>query len=137
MASPSNDKSNNLTHAIVEPTSSQLSNRGILIATTLVDVHTGELLLRLANTSNDSQKIYSGTLAAKCEPVEVIANDFESPSQNYGWLMPAPNEQDSVPFHLKDLFDGSKTLLAETENIALNELLSTGSIFNQFSSNLL
>ena len=83
MASPSNDKSNNLTHAIVEPTSSQLTNRGILIAKTLVDVHTGELLLRLANTSNDYQKIYSGTLAAKCEPVEVIANDFEGPSQNY------------------------------------------------------
>ena len=75
-----NDKSNNLTHAIVEPTSSQLSNRGILIAVTLVDVHTGELPLRLANTSNDSQKIYSGTLAAKCEPVEVIANDYEGPS---------------------------------------------------------
>ena len=118
-----NDKSNNLTHAIVEPTSSQLSNRGILIAKTLVDVHTGELPLRLANTSNDSQKIYSGTLAAKCEPVEVIANDFEGPSQNYGRLMPAPNEQDSVPVHLKDLFDASKTLLSETETIALNELL--------------
>ena len=93
-------------------------------------------MLRLAKTSNDSQKIYSGTLAAKCEPVEVIANDIEGPSQNYGWLMPAPNEQDSVPFHLKDLFDGSKTLLAETENIALNELLSIGSIFNKFSLNL-
>ena len=118
-----NDKSNNLTHAIVQPTSSQLSNRGILIAKTLVDVHTGELPVRLANTSNDSQKIYSGTLAAQCEPVEVIANDFEGPSQNYGRLMPAPNEQDSVPVHLKDLFDSSKTLLSETETIALNELL--------------
>ena len=118
-----NDKSNNLTHAIVEPTSSQLSNRGILIAKTLVGVHTGELPVRLANMSNDSQKIYSGTLAAKCEPVEVIAIDFEGPSQNYRRLMPAPNEQDSVPVHLKDLFDASKTLLSETETIALNELL--------------
>ena len=43
-----NDKLNNLTHAKVEPTSSQLSNRGILIAKPLVDVHTGELLLHLA-----------------------------------------------------------------------------------------
>ena len=118
-----NDKSNNLTHAIVEPTSSQLSNRGILIAKTLVDIHTRELPLRLVNTSNDSQKIYSGTLAAKCEPVEVIANDFEGPSQNYGLLMPASNEQVSVPVHLKDLFDASKTQLSETETIALNELL--------------
>ena len=79
-----NDKSNNLTHAIVEPTSSQFSNRGILIAKTLVNVHTRELPLRLANTSNDSQKIYSGKIAAKCKPVKVIANDFEGPSKIYG-----------------------------------------------------
>ena len=103
-----NDKLNNLTHAKVEPTSSQLSNRGILIAKPLVDVHTGELLLRLANTLNDSQKIYSGTLAAKCEPVEVIANDYEGPSKNYRRLMPAPNEHNSVPVHLRTFLTRQK-----------------------------
>ena len=57
------------------------------------------------NSSNDSQKIHSGTLAAKCESVEVITNDYEGPSQNYGWLMLAPNEQDSVSVYLKDHFN--------------------------------
>ena len=32
--------------------------------------------MRLANVSNEPQKVYSGTLATRCEPVEVIENDI-------------------------------------------------------------
>lgn len=68
----------NLTQAIVEPTDSQLANREILVAKSLVNVKTGELPLRLANVSNDPQRAYTGTLAARCEPVNVIENDIVS-----------------------------------------------------------
>ena len=80
---------------IVEPTDSRLSERGILVAKSLVDVQTGVLPLRLANISDDPQKIYSGTLAAKCEPVKVITSDVMAHSQNSGTSESVTHSQNS------------------------------------------
>ena len=41
-----------------------------------------ELPLRLANMSSDPLKNYSGTLAAKCEPVDIVMVDMVSDTQN-------------------------------------------------------
>lgn len=72
----------NLTQAIVEPTESQFPKRVILVAKSLENVNTGELPLRFAIMSNESQKIYSGTLAPKCEQVEAVLSQIIDGSQN-------------------------------------------------------
>lgn len=130
-----NHDSFNCAQAIVEPTDSRLSEKGILVAKSLVGVHTGELPLRLANMSDDPQKIYSGTLAAKCEPVEIITSDVISHSREnatnqcmdtppkYGRLVSTSDERGSVPTHLTSLFEASKTNLSESEAEALSSLL--------------
>ena len=98
--------------------------------------------------SDDPQKIYSGTLAAKCEPVEVITSDVMAHSQNsgtsesvthsqkcgtnvymetfpkYGRFDSVTDEQGAIPVHLRDLFEASKTILSETEAEALSSLLA-------------
>ena len=76
-----NNHSFSCAQVIVKPTDSRLSEKGILVVKSLVDVQMGELQLRLANMSDDPQKIYSDTLAAKCEPVEVITSDVRAHSQ--------------------------------------------------------
>ena len=70
-----NNSSFNCDQAFVESSDFRLSEKGILVAKSLVCVHTWELPLLLANMSNDPQTIYSGTLAAKCEPVEIVSSD--------------------------------------------------------------
>ena len=131
----------------MEPTESRLSERGILVAKSLVHTKTGELPLRLANMSSELQKIYSGTLAAKCKPVDIVMVDMFSDTQNgdvsedigpsqkcetiknkhctpiYGSLASVSDEHASIPNHLKDLFESSKTLLSEAEAEALSSLL--------------
>ena len=97
--------------------------------------------------SSDPQKIYSGTLAAKCEPVDIVMVDMFSDTQNgdvsedtgpsqkcetiinkhytpiYDSLASVSDEHASIPNHLKDLFESSKTLLSEAEAEALSSLL--------------
>ena len=55
---------------------------GWYVAKSLVNVKTVELTLYFANMSSDSQKIYSGILAAKCEPTDAVKVDVLSQSQN-------------------------------------------------------
>ena len=86
--------------------------------------------------SDDPQKIYSGTLAAKCEPVEIVATDVIGHSQEketntcietppkYGRLASTSDGHGPVPAHLEDLFNASKTDLGENETAALGSLLS-------------
>ena len=143
-----NNDSFSCAQVIVEPTDSRLSERGILVAKSLVDVQTGELPLRFTNMSDDPQKIYSGTLAAKCEPVEVITSDVMAHSQNSGTsesvshsqkcgtnecigtfpkcgrFDAVTDEQGAILVHLRVLFEASKTILSETEAEALSSLLA-------------
>ena len=90
-----NNDSFSCAQVIVEPTDSRLSERGILVAKSLVDVQTGELPLRLSNMSDDSHKSFSGTLAAKCEPDEVITSDVMAHSQNSGTSKSVTHSQNS------------------------------------------
>ena len=91
--------------------------------------------MQLANISNDPQKIYSGTLAAKCEPVEIMATDVIShPKEKqtnvcidtlpkYGHLASTFDGQWSFPAHLEYLFNVSRTELSENETEVLGSLL--------------
>lgn len=57
---------------IIEPLDSKLTEKGILVGKSLVNLSSGQVLIRTANFNDQAQTLYKHTCAAKCEPVTKV-----------------------------------------------------------------
>ena len=110
--------------ALVEPWGDCLNEKGVIVAKTLVNINGRSVPLRLANLSQLPQTIYTNTIAAKCEPVEIVEEkDFMRSHANYCRTGTLNDEQSELPEHLKDLYQVSETNLSNEERGTLRDLL--------------
>ena len=90
----------------------------------LVNINGGSVPLRLANLSQQPQTIYTHTIAAKCEPIEIEEeNDFMQSHATYCRTGTLNDEQSELPEHLKDLYQVSETNLSNEESGTLRDIL--------------
>ena len=92
-----------------------LSQAGVLVGKTLVDIRHKEIPVRVLNLANQSHHICKGTLLASCQSVLSVET---------GQLQETTENPVSLPEHLKSLFDRAATDLSSDQRSKLRELLS-------------
>ena len=84
------------------------------MAKTLVSINGGSV--PLANLSQLPQTIYTNTIAAKCEPAEIVEEkDFMRSHANYCRTSTLNDEQSELPEHQKAMYQVSETNLSNEE----------------------
>ena len=119
---------------LLEPTARLMEVNQLLLARSLVDTASGIVPLRVLNPTDSPCTLYKNTMAAMCEPVELVEL-VDQPNSNHnsvalcqvkeeGGEVTSEMEPDSVPEHLLDLFERSSHQLDSEERSQIAQLLT-------------
>ena len=119
---------------LLEPTARLMEVNQLLLARSLVDTASGIVPLRVLNPTDSPCTLYKNTVAAMCEPVELVEL-VDQPNGNHnsvalcqvkeeGGEVTSAMEPDSVPEHLLDLFERSSHQLDSEECSQIAQLLT-------------
>ena len=123
------------TLGLLEPTARLMEVNHLMLARSLVDGASDIIPLRVLNPTDYPRTLYKDTVAAMCEPVELVEPSHIGQNsvalcqvREEGGSTIAAVEPDSgrpsVPGHLLDLFERSSNLLNPDERSQLAELLT-------------
>lgn len=103
--------------AVLQPEAVVISQTGILVGRTLVDLQQEEVPVRLLNLSQEPYQIKKGALLAACEPVLSVLSDAADQTQT---KQPAAG---ALPVHMAPLFTKAAPSLLPPQRDALCVLL--------------
>ena len=111
---------------VLEPTSRLMTKNKLILARILVDTGQGVVPPRLLNPTDKPYTLYKNTVAATCEPAEIIS----MPDERRACVVNGKSTDgqvpkcDPVPEHLAELFEWSSKDLDPEERTDLASLLS-------------
>ncbi|XP_072039013.1 uncharacterized protein [Amphiura filiformis] len=121
------------TLGLVEPTWSFIESEQMMVAKTLIDSSTEEVVLRVINPHNEPRQMYEGMIIATVEPIEEIIDQPETvqcnsisvdeESENKEEIIPKSTSESELPEYLQDLWERSKQNLSKVEQESLQKLL--------------
>lgn len=131
-----------VSEGIIEPLDSKLTEKGILVGKSLVNLSSGQVPIRIANFNDQAQTLYKHTCAAKCEPVTKVHSMVEYQEKQHCHTVRQIQSQNcetnqEIPEHLQILWSSIENSLDQKQaKLAREVILKHSHVFAKSKDDL-